>query len=139
MPDPSPTRDCTAYIAGHEVHWIQALHVANKPEVARQTVWGQLLDVTGTLIRIDFAGVVHGFHNHDPRRVSSIAPLPVWVSWNEQYCLLNMWHQLFSVSPEDRGPLGPCPTDVQVGNGPAESARRMGTHGGFSVRVGRRR
>jgi len=34
---------CTSYFAGHNVHWIQALHTANRPEVSAQSWRGQIV------------------------------------------------------------------------------------------------
>ncbi len=102
-------RRSTSYAAGHTVHWIQALHTANKPEVARRTRKGTLTAVDGDLLTIRFpgGGVPERFHNHEPRRLLAIARrLPALVSLNDDYCILRVRTHCFSVRPAREGPLG---------------------------------
>lgn len=132
---PSPKR-CTSYAPGHTVHWIQALHTANKPEVARRTRQGTLIAVDGDELTIRFAGdaELERFRNHDPKRLLAAARrLPVTVSLNDRYCILRVGPYCFSVLKAARGPLGRCPVDDLVDDGPEALAERTLTHGGFSV------
>lgn len=70
MPRIPPLRRCTSYAPGHTVHWIQALHSANKPEVARLTRRGTLTAVDGDLLTIDVTdgggGEQERYRNHEP-------------------------------------------------------------------------
>jgi hypothetical protein len=136
MPRVPPLRRCTSYEAGHTVHWIQALHTANKPEVARRTRRGTLVAVDGDVLMIRFAvdAEPEGFRNHEPQRLLTIARrLPTAVSLNDRYCILLVDTYCFSVRPAARGPLGQCPVDDPVDSSPEALAERTRTHGGFSV------
>ena len=129
-------RRCTSYAAGHTVHWIQALHPVNKPQVARRTRKGTLTAVDGDLLTIRFpgGGVPERFHNHEPRRLLAIARrLPAAVSLNDEYCILRVRTYCFSVRPARGGPLSPCPRDELTDSSPQSLADRLLSHGGFSV------
>jgi hypothetical protein len=46
----SSPKSCSSYHSGHTVHWIQALHVANKPEVEARTRWGVIQSISGEVV-----------------------------------------------------------------------------------------
>lgn len=136
MPRVPSVKRCTLYAAGHTVHWIQALHSANKPEVARRTRTGTLIAVDGEVLMISFGadGEPERFRNHEPERLRAIARrLPTAVSLNDQYCLLRVGTYCFSVKQATSGPLGRCPVDDPPDSSPETLAERTRTHGGFSV------
>lgn len=136
---PSP-KSCTSYAPGHTVHWIQALHTANKPEVARRTRRGTLVAVAGDELTIRFAAdeEPERFRNHDPEQLLAVARrLPATVLLNDQYCILRVDVYCFSVRSAARGPLGRCPVDDLVDDSPEALAERTLTHGGFSVPLSR--
>lgn len=136
MPRIPRPRRCTSYAAGHTVHWIQALHSANKPEVARRTRTGTLTAVEGDLLTIRFAADAEPerFRNHEPQRLLAIArQLPAAVSLNDQYCILRVGTYCFSVKQATSGPWGRCPVDDLPDSSPETLAERTRTHGGFSV------
>ncbi len=136
MPEVPPPGRCRSYAPGHSVHWIQALHSANKPAVARRTRQGVLTAVDGDVLSVCFGHVEEpeALRNHDPARLRAIAgPLPRAVSVNDEYCLLRVGPYCFSVHPAEDAPLGRCRYDDLVDGGPAALANRTHTHGGFSV------
>lgn len=49
---PAPRLDCTSYCAGHTVHWIQALHVANKPHVRAESIVGWIVDIRASTVAL---------------------------------------------------------------------------------------
>lgn len=136
MPAVPPPRRCRSYAPGHSVHWIQALHSANRPAVARRTRRGVLTAVDGDVLSVCFGQLEEPerLRNHDPERLRALAgPLPRAVSVNDEYCLLRVGQYAFSVQPAEEGPLGRCRYDDLRDGGPAALATRARTHGGFSV------
>lgn len=132
---------CTLYTAGHNVHWIQALHTANKPEVSRRSWAGRIESIDGqrvTVRRKD--GRTFVLLNHDPERLRLIsADNAGQVVVNDQYALLRVRGYCFSVKRDDGRPLTRCLTDeLPEGASDEQRAERLETHGGFSVPVGRR-
>lgn len=130
-------KPCTSYAAGHTVHWIQALHTANKPDVAARTRGGTLIGVVGQELAVRFdAAEPDNFLNHDPPRLLAIAGrLPCAVTVNDKYAILRVGSFCFSVLPAARGPLVRCPTDDLLDESLGALAVRVATHGGFSVPV----
>lgn len=123
---------CISYKAGHNVHWIQALHSANKPEVAVQTWTGKIVTVEGEVVTVrKLDGSVARFRNHDPARLVVILEhMGVKVTVNEQYAILRAGITpagsfCISVRADSGQPLGQCPT----GDEPA-SATALDTSGG---------
>lgn len=132
---PSPKR-CTSYAPGHTIHWIQALHSANKPEVASRTRRGTLFALDGEVLTVEFGGggEPERFRNHDPRRLLAVARrLPASISLNDQYCILRVGSYCFSVRRAGDEPSSPCPLDELTVASPVSLADRVRTHGGFSV------
>ena len=126
---------CTAYFAGHNVHWIQALHTANKSDVSAQSWRGQILTVDGEVLTVRKQGDnLTRFRNHDPARlVAVVERTGVDVLINDQYAILRVGSFCFSVKADSGKPLGPCPTDQLSPNLTAEQiVARVRTHGGFS-------
>ncbi len=137
MPPVPPLRRCTSYAPGHSVHFIQALHAANKPEVARRTRRGTLTAVDGDVLTIRIAGadVPERFRNHDPARLLAIAGvLPTEISHNAGYGLLKVGSYCFSVRRAGEGPLDPCPVDELADFSAEALADRTLSHGGFGIR-----
>jgi len=136
LPIPNPHRlGCTSYFAGHNVHWIQALHTANRPEVSAQSWRGQIVTVDGEVLTVRKSdGSLTRFRNHDPARlVAVVERTGVDVLINDQYAILRVGSFCFSVKADSGEPLGPCPTDQLPPNPTAEQiVARIRTHGGFS-------
>lgn len=137
MPPVPPCRCCTSYAPGHTVHFIQALHTANKPEVARRTRKGALTGVDGEVLTVRIAGanVPEHFRNHDPARLLAIAgALPAEISHNAGYCILRVGSYCFSVRRAGEGPLDSCPVDEPADFSAEALADRALSHGGFGIR-----
>ena len=131
IPAPKP---CTFYSAGHTVHWIQALHVANKPEVEARTRHSVIRSIRGEVIEVRFDdGDVVRYRNHETGRLSVVTGGSGPVSVNDQYSLLRAGGLCFSVARDAGQPLQPCATDDVAGTDPAALAERLHTHGGFSA------
>jgi hypothetical protein len=111
---PSPRRlGCTSYAAGHNVHFIQALHTANHPEIAVQTWPGELLAIDGQVLVVHKrdGGLVR-YRNHDPARLAAVRDAEgteVWV--NDQYSILRVGAFCFSLAHDRGEQLGACATD----------------------------
>lgn len=109
-----PPKPCVLHSAGHTVHWIQVLHTANKPEVAKQTWRGTLLDVHGELISIERdGGLVHQYRNHEaPRLAAAVAAFGRRVRVNDGYSIMRVDFRTgaycFSVLRDQGEPLAPC-------------------------------
>ena len=108
-----PPKPCLLHAAGHTVHWIQALHTANKPEVARQTWDGTLVAIEGELITIERDGVMIFYRNHEPTRMAAVvANVGRRVRVNDRYCILRMEYgsgaYCFSMARDRGRPLAPC-------------------------------
>ena len=131
---------CTSYAAGHGVHWIQALHTANKPEVSRASWRGQIVSIDGEVITVRrHDGEIVVLRNHDPARLIAISGGPgAGVLVNDQYAILRVGGYTFSVLPDSGEPLEPCPTDeLRPDATDDELVARLDSHGGFSVPVNR--
>lgn len=104
---------CTSYRAGHNVHWIQALHTANRPEVEARSWDGQLVSVEGETLTVRKSdGTVVRFRNHDPERLVAIVEnTGDDVLVNDQYTILRVGSWCFSVARDGGQVLGRCPTD----------------------------
>jgi hypothetical protein len=111
MKHPPFPKPCASYAAGHTVHWIQALHVANKAEVRARTRSGELIAVEGNQLTVDLDdGRRVELLNHETDRLLALAPaVPFPVRWNEQYALLSLpTGHLLSAHLANAGPLRPC-------------------------------
>ena len=138
LPIPDAHRlGCTSYSAGHNVHWIQALHTANKSEVSVQSWRGQLDTVDGEVLTVRKpGGDLTRFRNHDPARlVAVVERTGADVLINDEYAILRVGSLCFSVKADSGESLGPCPTDQQPANLTDEQiVARLRTHGGFNLR-----
>ena len=109
-----PPKPCVLHSAGHTVHWIQVLHTANKPEVAKQTWRGTLLGIDGELISIERdGGQVHQYRNHEaPRLAAAVAAFGRRVRVNDGYSIMRVdfgtGAYCFSVLRDHGQPLAPC-------------------------------
>jgi hypothetical protein len=108
---------CISYQAGHNIHWIQALHSSNHKAVSAQTWRGKVVAVDGEVLTVlNPDGDISRFRNHDPARLVFILKhLGVDVTVNDQYAILRAGitpARAFCISVQaDTGePLGPCPT-----------------------------
>ena len=108
---------CTSFRPGHNVHWIQALHSANKAEVAAQTWSGQILTFEGEVLTVrkpDNSLIL--FRNHDPARLIVILEhIGAEITVNDQFKILRAGITPagsfgFSVQTDNGEPLGPCKT-----------------------------
>jgi hypothetical protein len=124
---------CQSYYAGHNVHWIQALRTANRPEVWRESWVGDITEIEGGVIRVTRrGGRRYVFRNHDLERLVAIngGTRGGEVLVNEQFAILRIGTFCFSVT---QGQLSPC-----IGEEPpadpsdAEAAALLETHGGFT-------
>ena len=94
---PDPFRfGCTAYFAGHQVHWIQALRSANNESlhsvgsvaVSAPTWSGKVVSVEGEVLTVRKSdGSLARFRNHDPVRLVFIlehlgVDVPVHERWS---------------------------------------------------------
>ena len=132
-PIPAP-KQCTSYHSGHTVHWIQALHTANKPEVAARTRSGTLRSISGEVIEIRLNdGDVVRYRNHETGRLSAVTGGTGPESVNDQYSVLRAGGFCFSVDRDTGQSLQPRATDDSTGTDPAALADRLHTHGGFST------
>jgi hypothetical protein len=130
---PAPKR-CSYFSPGHTVHWIQALHVANKPEVEARTRCGVIQSISGDVVEVHFDdGDVVRYRNHETGRLSIVTSGSGPVSVNDQYSLLRAGGSCFSVARDAGRPLQPCATDDVAGTDPAALAEGLHTHGGFST------
>lgn len=134
---------CTSYRGGHNVHWMQALHSANKPAVAAQTWSGTIVTVDGDVLTVRKPdGSLIRFRNHDPARlVATLERDGVDILINDQYAILCLSPSLegrascFSIQADNGEPLGPCQSDqLPLHVTPEELVARVRTHGGFSIR-----
>jgi hypothetical protein len=133
---------CVSYHAGHNVHWIQALHSINKPEVAARSWTGRILGMDGDSLTVRKPdGDLVVFRNHDLERLAAIRVVEGsdTVVVNDQYAILRVGNYCFSVKRDTGRRLSRCisdppprdPTDGQL-------AAQLDSHGGFSVPVRRR-
>jgi hypothetical protein len=104
-----PLAVCSSHHPGHTVHWIQALHTANKPQAARRTWPGTIRGIDGEVVTIARGRRLHRYRNHDPERLAAVvAGVGRRVSLNDQYSIMRVGSYCFSVA-RDRGvPLEPC-------------------------------
>lgn len=116
LPDPSRF-GCTSYAPGHNVHWIQVLHSANKPAVSARTWPGKAVAVDGEVLTVRKPdGSLTRFPLHDPARLVVILEhIGVDVRVNDQYailraCITRAGSFPFSVQADRGEPLGPCST-----------------------------
>lgn len=136
VPDAHRT-GCTSYSAGHTVHWIQALHTANKADVSRASWQGQIVGTAGETLTVRKPdGREVTFRNHDMVRLVAIngsgSSGAVWV--NDQYAILHIESYAFSVKRDSGQSLGPCPSDTLASDvSDQQLADRLHTHGGFNV------
>ncbi len=86
-----PPKSCTMYSPGHTVHWIQALHTANKPEQIALRRFGHVLRIHGEVVTVDFGATIKGYRNHDIARLHAlIASYGTAVVVNEAYSIMRV-------------------------------------------------
>jgi hypothetical protein len=144
LPDPSRL-NCTYNAPGHNVHWIQALHSANKKAVSAQSWPGKVAGLDGEVLTVRKPDdSLARFRIHDPARlVVILQDVGVDVTVNDQYAILPAGITaagsfFFSVQADRGEPLRPCPTDELPPKVTGEQlVARIRTHGGFSAPAGR--
>jgi hypothetical protein len=127
---------CTSYRSGHQVHWIQALHSTNKPEVSAKSWLGRIVSIEGELITVAREGAADvRLRNHDPARlIATLGRGPRTVLVNDQYAILRVGSYCFSVRRDTGKPLEPCLTDQPPAAATADRlTARLESHGGFSA------
>ncbi len=108
---PSPRR-CASFRPGHTVHWIQALHTANKPEERARTRPGRIQLLEGEVIEVRFDdGTVRRYRNHDTGRLAAKVSRSTLVRVNEGYSILRAGSFGFSIARDKGRPLEPCVTE----------------------------
>jgi hypothetical protein len=128
---PSPRR-CSLYFSGHNVHWIQANRSAGKPARA-----GRLTVIEGNVITVSFPDESRRYRNHDPDRLLETAGIGAEVHLCEEYCALRFdldhWRSwVFSIRDAEKSWV-PCDDAPLRSTSWGELARRLETHGGFTV------
>jgi hypothetical protein len=120
-------RVCERYTSGHSVHYIQAIHSYGKPHRA-----GQLVDVTDNVLTVDFGEETKQYQTHDPERLLDIVGISGDVRVCDCYTILRRRNSCFSISDID-GPWVPCDYEPLRSTTPEALAKRVETHGGFTV------
>jgi hypothetical protein len=116
---------CTSYAAGHNVHWIQALHSANHKEVAARTWSGTVVTIDGEVVTVRKPdGSLARLRTHDPAHLATIVERRgVKVTVNDQYAIMRAGitragSTCISVQADKGEPLGPC----KIGDLPPSTA-----------------
>lgn len=131
---------CTSYHAGHNVHWIQALHTANKPEVAQLSWPGTIVSIDDEILAVRTpTGEILRYRNHDLLRLAAaVDNIGAEVVINSRYAILRVGTACFSIRQDTGEPLDACPTDELIGDVTTDQlARRIDTHGGILFRPNR--
>jgi len=92
------------------VHWIQALHTANKPKVYAKSWRGFITDIAGEVVTVvAWTGRRVRFRNHHSDRIAAaVARCGSRVLVNDQYAILRVQGWCFSVAVDDGQPLRGC-------------------------------
>jgi hypothetical protein len=124
-------RKCQLYLAGHTVHYIQAIHSAG--EVHRE---GSLVASNGNVITVDFGDELKRYRNHDVEPLVEIVGIGGSVRICESYVILRFprggGNACFSIANVDE-PWIPCDHTPLKSISPEALADRLNSHGGFSV------
>jgi hypothetical protein len=90
MPSIQPVSECTLYIPGHLVHWIQAIHSASEP---RRPQRGRVAGVDEGLVTVSFGDEQRRYRNHDTDRLREIlAAYSADVIVDEGWSILKLPH-----------------------------------------------
>ncbi|MGH7608466.1 MAG: hypothetical protein ACREOD_00760 [Candidatus Dormibacteria bacterium] len=137
----TPARnECTLYLPGHQVHWIQGLHSGSEPRNPRP---GRIVGIRGRRLWVDLGGEQRRYRNHDPARLQALVRANgSEVVVDEGWSILRVpdrqqpgAHYCFSISPADE-PWQRCLTDQLETFDAASLAERALSHGGFQVPAG---
>ncbi len=126
---------CALYVAGHSVHWVQALGSGRRRE---EHLPGLLrsLGQDGRL-EVELAGERVALRTHDPERLQELAGR--WgpeVTYHRRFALLSLHSYLVSVAP-DECEWRECRFDVPPpANSATAAARQLEEYGGFTRPVG---
>ena len=124
-------RKCQLYLAGHTVHYIQAIHSVG--EVHRE---GSLMASNCNVITVDFGDELKKYRNHEVERLVEIVGIGGNVRICESYVILRFpqggGNACFSISEIDE-PWIPCDHTPLKSISPEALAERLNTHGGFLV------
>jgi hypothetical protein len=126
---------CGAYTAGHDAHWIQAIHGAHDHD--NPAVNGLLIDVhdNGTLV-VDVDGAVHRLWHHQPERLKQlVARNDGAIMWQSRWSLLRTlsvdgWFVFSVCGADDRCP---CPDPDEPP--PNDLLELIEKRGGFDLPV----
>jgi hypothetical protein len=105
-----PPKNCTMYWPGHTVHWIQALHTANKPEHIALRRCGHVVRIHVDVVTVDFGATIKGYRNHDIARLHAlIAAYGTAVVVNEAYSIMRVGRTwCVSLAPDEGRLLRTC-------------------------------
>ncbi len=123
---------CDLYLPGHCVHWIQSRKAS---EVTPRC--GTLVEVTDTVITVEYLDKVGHYRNHDAGRILKVAKPGTKVRVSEDYGLLGVdmdhyTYRCFCIADTDR-PWTSCSYEPMVATTPEALAERLASRGGFSV------
>lgn len=126
---------CESFAAGHNVHFIQVLHAANRPEMRALTVDAQLVSLDGQALTLALEnGDQVVLQNHEPDDIrAACGSLPADVTWNARYSLLKVGSSCFSVA--EQLALVRCVRTPAQGRTVDGLVKVAETHGGFGVVV----
>jgi hypothetical protein len=130
--------DCQSYRPGHHIHWIQALHTANKPEISAKSWTGRILEFAadGLTVEKPDGTSVRFLNHHMDRLVALSGGLGSSVVVNDQYAILRCGSCCFSVAVDEGQRLATCIAERPPANPTDEQrAQLVETHGGFSAPV----
>jgi hypothetical protein len=125
-------RRCQLYQDGHTVHYIQANRSAGRPHRK-----GQLINVDGHDITIDFGDEIKRYRNHHADQLLEVVGIGGLAKVCEEYVILrspidHYQNHCFSISSVD-DPWVPCDFEPLRSTTPQALADRIETHGGFVV------
>jgi hypothetical protein len=126
------SNDCQLYVAGHTVHYIQALRSGKDPHTT-----GRLLGADGNMISVELDGQIVQFRNHDVNRLVGIIGIEGTVRVCTRYSILKFDNaegtaNCFSIAAAS-DPWRPCDVTPLTNTTAEGLAERMDTHGGFLV------
>lgn len=149
MESTSDGSNCTLYLPGHQVHYIQALQSSREPRRPRT---GRVASVTRGIIKVEFPEDIRRYRNHLTRRLrAAVEQGGPQVLVDEGWSILLVPHNSEARlidGPEligERGfeyafcivraedPWRRCRSDPLTQFGPASLEERVRTHGGYAM------
>ncbi|MGH7759404.1 MAG: hypothetical protein ACREN7_08845 [Candidatus Dormibacteria bacterium] len=136
MPETGPRGECTLYVPGHQVHWIQGLHSCSEP---RHPIPGQIASIAGGIVVVELEGELRRYRHHQTSRLRrTVAALGPEVVVDEGWSILKVPNDAdgvstcFSIARAGQ-PWRRCRKDQLQHFDPRSLAERARTRGGFSV------